>query len=180
MIIILIIVISFSWLEQKFTGDHLKYGTGKGPNIGTRVIIGTYNNLGRSILSSLNFRREMMMSPATISEITDFYHHGFIQFTTSLWKNIWSCCCFIGFLSGFFLFFFLLLWLFVFVADVYIQIVNFCTLRHITYRIRWFVGASRLWFNRLINSRLLLSGLLSFPLKLLPQILLLLSGETLK
>lgn len=84
MIIILIIISSFTRLKQEISSNHFKYGTCKRPNISWSIIISSYDDFRRSILSSLNFRSEVMMSPTSISHVTNFHHYFFIQFSPSL------------------------------------------------------------------------------------------------
>lgn len=83
-IIILIIVISLSWLEEKISSNHFKDSTCKGPNISSGIIISSNDDFRRSILASLNLRCKVMMSPATITHITDLNHDFIIQLSTTL------------------------------------------------------------------------------------------------
>jgi len=84
MIIIFVIVSSFARLKQEITCNHFKNSTCKRPNVSWSILISSYYNFWRSILSGLNFRSEVMMSPAPISHVTNFDHYLFIQFSSSL------------------------------------------------------------------------------------------------
>jgi hypothetical protein len=84
MIIILIIVVTFARLKQEITCHHFKDGAGQAPNVSRSIIIGTYNDLWRTILSRLNFRSEMVICPASISHVAYLYHYILINLGTSL------------------------------------------------------------------------------------------------
>lgn len=84
MIIILVIVVAFARLKQKVTSNHLKYSTCERPNVSRCIVVGTYNDFWGPILTSLNFRSEVMISPATVTHVAYLYHHIFINLGTSL------------------------------------------------------------------------------------------------
>jgi len=138
MIIILVIISSFTGLKQEISGNHFKNGARKWPYICWGVVISSYNDFRRSILSSLNFRSEVMMSPAPISHVTNFYHHLFIQFSSSLIMQLiilffhffnslsrdklFLSGCF--FLRGLLIIFRFLVIILLFFRNIYIYIVN--------------------------------------------------------
>lgn len=84
MIIIFIIVLTFSWFEQKVTSNHLEYSAGEGPNIGRSVIISSNNYFRGPILPCLDLRSEMMMSPASVTHVTDLDHYLLVNLSASL------------------------------------------------------------------------------------------------
>lgn len=138
MIIILVIISTFAGLKEEISGNHFKNGARKWPYICWGVVISSYNNFRRSILSSLNFRSEVMMSPAPISHVTNFYHHFFIQFSSSLimqliilffhffhslsWYKLFLSGCF--FLRVLLIIFSFLVIILLFFRNIYINIVN--------------------------------------------------------
>jgi hypothetical protein len=83
-IIILVVIVALTWLKQKVTCHHLKYSTRQRPDVSRCIVIGTYNDLRGPILTSLNFRSKVMISPATVTHVAYLYHHVFINLGTSL------------------------------------------------------------------------------------------------
>ena len=84
MIIVFIIILTFSWFKQKVSSDHFKNGACKRPNIGRGIVVCANNNFRWSILTCLDLRSEVMMSPAAIAHITNLNHNSFINFPSSL------------------------------------------------------------------------------------------------
>jgi hypothetical protein len=91
MVIVLIIVITFARLKEEISSDHFKYGACERPDISRCIIVSSYNNLWRSILSSLDFRSKVMVSPASITHIADLDHNIFIDLGTSLLFRLSIC-----------------------------------------------------------------------------------------
>ena len=84
MVIIFVVILSFTRFKEEITSYHFEDGAGKAPNISWSVVVSTNDDLWRSVLSSLNFRSEMMVCPTAITHITDFNLHIFINLPTSL------------------------------------------------------------------------------------------------
>ena len=84
MVVVLVIVVALSWLEQEVSGNHLEDSAGERPDIGTGVVVGSDDDLWRSVLTSLDLRREVMVCPATVSHVADLDHHLVIKLTSSL------------------------------------------------------------------------------------------------
>ena len=80
MIVVLVVVASFSRLEQKVSGDHFKNSAGKRPNISRTVVILTNDNFRGSVLSGLNLWGEVMVGPATITHVADLHFHVLVDF----------------------------------------------------------------------------------------------------
>ena len=72
MIIVFLVFRTWSWIKQKVTSNKFKNHTCIAPKISRSIVINSQNNLWSTILSSLNFRNKMIMSPASISKITNF------------------------------------------------------------------------------------------------------------
>lgn len=88
MIIVFVIIIALARLKQKVTCDHFKYSTGERPDVSRCVVISTYDNLWRPILTSLDFRSKVMIRPTAVTHIAYLYHNVFINFRTSLTLTI--------------------------------------------------------------------------------------------
>jgi len=71
MVIVLVISFSFAGLEQEVTGAHLKDSASKTPNIGGSIILRANNYFRRTILTRLNLRSEVLVSPAAIAHVAD-------------------------------------------------------------------------------------------------------------
>ena len=84
MIIIFIIILTFSWFKEKISGYHLKNSASKRPDISWCIIICPNNNFRWSILSCLNLWCKMMMCPTPITHITNFDHNSLIKSSPSL------------------------------------------------------------------------------------------------
>ena len=84
MVIVFVIIVSLARFKQEITRDHLKDCTSQAPHISWGVIISTYNYLWRTILSSLNLWRKVMICPAAVTHIAYLYHDIFINFGASL------------------------------------------------------------------------------------------------
>ena len=61
-----------SWVEQKISSDQFKSHAGKAPEVCGGIVVNSHNNFRSPVLSGLNFRNEMEVSPAPVSQITDF------------------------------------------------------------------------------------------------------------
>ena len=83
MIIVFIIIIALLRFKQKVPSQHLKNHASEWPNISTRIIRIPNNSLRRPILSSLNLRSEMMMSPTSIPHVNYCHMTIFSQFWPS-------------------------------------------------------------------------------------------------
>jgi len=90
MVVIFVIVVALSRLEQEVTSYHLKDGASERPDVSGSIVISANNNLWRTILASLNFWGEMVMSPTSITHITYLHHHIFIDLWSSflLWLPV--------------------------------------------------------------------------------------------
>lgn len=106
MIIILVVVLALSRLEQEVSSHHLEDCASKTPDIRRGIVIGSNYNLWGTILSSLNFWREMVISPASISHVADL--------DLNIISNSWASLELFFFFCLFFLFFFYLLLIFCF------------------------------------------------------------------
>ena len=84
MIVVLVIVLTLSWLEQEITGNHLEDGACERPDISRSVVIGSNDDLWGSILSSLNFWRKVVVSPATITHVANLDHDFLVDLSASL------------------------------------------------------------------------------------------------
>lgn len=84
MIIIFVIIVALSRLKQEITSHHLKDCAGERPDVSRGIVVGTYNDLWRPILTSLDFRSKVMVSPATVTHVAYLYHHVLINLGTSL------------------------------------------------------------------------------------------------
>ena len=91
MVIVLIIVITFARLKQEISSNHFKYSACERPDISRCIIVSAYYNLWRSILSSLDLRSKVMVSPTSITHITDLHHYIFIDLGTSLLFRLSIC-----------------------------------------------------------------------------------------
>jgi hypothetical protein len=75
MIVILIVVTTFARLEEEVSRYHFKNGASETPNVCRGVVVGANNDLWGSVLASLNLRREVVVSPAPVTHVTDFDLH---------------------------------------------------------------------------------------------------------
>lgn len=79
MVVVLVVGFTLAWFEQEVTGAHLKDSASETPNVSRSVILGANNNFRRAILSRLNFRGKVPVSPAPVSHVADFNLHIFTQ-----------------------------------------------------------------------------------------------------
>ena len=191
MIIIFIVILTFSWLKQEISCNHFENCASKRPNIGWSIVISSNDNLWRSILPGLNLWSEVMMGPTSVTHITNLYHNSFIDLSSSLVMELVVLCLhllhsltrFSNFLSFIFLlegvqdFFIFFGIFFVSSSDINIDVPDF-----LTSDIRYAIIILTLvqidgWFNL---RGWLLVFLLSLSLKLLSQILFLFWSETIK
>ena len=84
MIIVFVIVVALSRLKQEVASHHLKDCAGERPDVSRGIVVGTYNDLWGPILTGLDFRSKVMISPATVSHVAYLYHHVLINLGTSL------------------------------------------------------------------------------------------------
>ncbi len=84
MIVILVIITSLARLKQKITCYHFKDSASQAPYIRWGIVVSTYDDLWRPILSSLNLWSEMMIGPAAVTHVTYLYHYVLINFRSSL------------------------------------------------------------------------------------------------
>ena len=84
MIIVFIIILTFSWFKQEVSCNHFKNSACKWPNICRCIVVCSNNNFWWSILACLDLGSEVMMSPASIAHITNLNHNRFINFPSSL------------------------------------------------------------------------------------------------
>ena len=71
MVIILVIIAALARLEEEVTCHHLENGASERPNVGRGVIVSPDDNLGRPVLTRLDFWCEVMIGPAPITHVTD-------------------------------------------------------------------------------------------------------------
>lgn len=83
-VIILVVVLTLSWLEEEITSHHLKDCAGKAPDICWSVIVGSNYNFRRTILSSLNFWRKMVVCPTSIAHVADLN----LYIITDSWSSL--------------------------------------------------------------------------------------------
>ena len=84
MVVVFVIILALSGFEQEVASDHLKDSAGERPDVGRSVVVCSNDDLWRSVLSGLDLRSKMVVSPASISHIANFNHHFFIKFPASL------------------------------------------------------------------------------------------------
>lgn len=86
MVIILgvLFIAAVSRLEQEVAGSHLEEHAREGPVVRRRIVFGSDNDFRGPILSRLNLGREMMVRPASITEIANLKLQRFIQFLAAL------------------------------------------------------------------------------------------------
>jgi hypothetical protein len=84
----MIVIFSKSWpfsrLKQEVTSGHLKDHACEGPDVGTGSIFGSYYDLRRAVLPCLDFRCKVMVSPTSVTKVTDFKLQVFIKLRPSL------------------------------------------------------------------------------------------------
>ena len=71
MIVILAILLALSRLEEEVTSGHLEDHAGEGPEVGTGPILGAYDDFRRAVLPRLDLRREVMIGPAAVAQVTN-------------------------------------------------------------------------------------------------------------
>ena len=104
-VIVLVVILTLSWLKEEVTSHHLEDCAGKAPDICWSVIVGSNYNFWRTILSSLNFRRKMVVRPASIAHVTDLDLHIIADSWASLEFLLFFCILSIfSFFVGFLLF----------------------------------------------------------------------------
>lgn len=86
MVIIFPILITFTGFKQEISGCHLKDHACKRPDISRWVVLWSNNDFWRSVLSRLDLRWEMVISPASISEVANFQ----LQVFAKLWSPAFS------------------------------------------------------------------------------------------
>ena len=84
MVIVFVIVVSLSGLKQEIASHHLKHGAGQAPDVCRCIVIGTYNDFWRTILTSLDLGSKVVVGPATVTHIADLNHHIFINLRSPL------------------------------------------------------------------------------------------------
>jgi hypothetical protein len=188
MIVVLVVVLTLTGFEEEVTGDHLEDGTCKRPNVSRGVVVGADNDFRRSVLSGLNLGRKVMVSPASISHIANLDHYLGVQLSSSLAKQfLLLFILLLHFFDGLFrepdffhtLFRIVLLsrlrWLILLLGRSFDFNVNIVTV-NIFHAVLLALSFGRGLDLRAIKGILLLS----LALQLLPQVLLLLFGETFK
>jgi hypothetical protein len=71
MVVVFSVLVSLSRLEQEVTRCHLEYHAGKRPHVSRGVVLLAYNYLWGPVLPGLDLSRKMVISPASVAEITD-------------------------------------------------------------------------------------------------------------
>lgn len=71
MIVSLAIILTLAWVKQEVTRDKFEGHAGHRPKISAYIIVETEHDFGATILPCLDLLGEVMMGPATISQITD-------------------------------------------------------------------------------------------------------------
>ena len=84
MIIIFIIVLTFPGLKEKISSHHFENGASEAPNVGAGIVVGSNDDLRGPVLSGLNLGSKVVVSPATVTHITDLHMHVFVQLGSSL------------------------------------------------------------------------------------------------
>jgi len=82
-VIRLAVVLSFPWVEEEVSRDELECHACERPQVRAHVVVKSKHNFGASILASLNLLREVMVSQAAISQVTDLEGDVFISQRTS-------------------------------------------------------------------------------------------------
>ena len=83
MVIILVIVLAFSWFEKEISSYHFKDCASETPNVSRGIVVGTNDNFWGPVLAGLDFRSEVVVGPATVTHITDLNLNIFINFRSS-------------------------------------------------------------------------------------------------
>lgn len=84
MVIVFVVVVALSWLEQEVARHHFENSARKGPHIGACIIVCSNDDLRGAILSCLDLWSKVVISPAAITHIAYLYHHVFINLRPSL------------------------------------------------------------------------------------------------
>jgi hypothetical protein len=88
MVIVFTILITFTGLKQEISCCHLKDHACKRPNISGCIVLWSNNDFRRSILSRLNLRRKMVVSPASISKVAYLQLQVFAKLGSSAFSFI--------------------------------------------------------------------------------------------
>lgn len=67
------IVLCFLGVKEEVAGEHFKKHAGERPHVCCLVVVDPENYFWRAVLPGLNFWLEVVMLPAAVSEICDFY-----------------------------------------------------------------------------------------------------------
>ena len=70
-VVILTVLLAFARLEEEVSRRHLEDHAREGPKIGRGAVLGADNYLGRPVLSRLDLVGEVMIGPASISQIAN-------------------------------------------------------------------------------------------------------------
>jgi hypothetical protein len=73
-----VIILILSGVEEQFTSEHFEGHASEGPHVGAKVVIGARQDLGTSVLPSLNLSCEVVVLPAGIPKISNFYFKSFL------------------------------------------------------------------------------------------------------
>jgi hypothetical protein len=84
MIIVFAPSLSLSGLKEEVSCQHLVHHAPERPDICCFVVALPEDDFGGSILSSLNLSRKMVMLPTRVSQISNLYGEGSLQFFTSV------------------------------------------------------------------------------------------------
>jgi hypothetical protein len=88
MIIVLTVNFSLTRFEQEVPCCNFKQHACKRPNVRSGVIFCTNQNLRRPILPGLNLGREVMVGPASVSQVANLEPHILINFRPPFVRSI--------------------------------------------------------------------------------------------
>jgi len=79
MIIVLLVFVARSWVEEEVSRYQLKHHTGIAPQVSGRIVIDTHDYFGSSVLPRLNLGHKVIVCPTAISKIAKFTIDFFVN-----------------------------------------------------------------------------------------------------
>ena len=79
MVIVLLVILTWSWVEQEVSSDQLEDHASIAPEISRGIVVYAHDNFRSSILPRLDLRHEVIVGPAAVTKITDLDIDVFIN-----------------------------------------------------------------------------------------------------
>lgn len=84
MVLILTPIFTGFRVEEEIASEHFVHHAAEGPQIRCFIVTLAQDDLRRSVLSSLNLTRKVVMFPASITQVSDLYPKGGFELVASV------------------------------------------------------------------------------------------------